>query len=122
MAGPSGPPLLKWDKNKESKFASAGPKYLIMERTNKEQNLTNVSPFLIKKAIDQAAPNLEECRKLKNGTILIKIKNVKEAQKLTILTSLGNNIDISITTHKTLNLSKGVIYCNDLRGIDEEEI
>jgi len=32
------------------------------------------------------------------------------------------NMEITATEHKTLNLSKGVIYCNELRNISEAEI
>jgi len=32
------------------------------------------------------------------------------------------DIEVKATEHKTLNFSKGVIYCNELRNIDETEI
>ncbi|XP_017462712.1 PREDICTED: uncharacterized protein LOC108356090, partial [Rhagoletis zephyria] len=94
-----------------------------MSRTNSNQTLSNTSPFLIKKVIDATCGSeIEECKKTKNGQILIKTKNNLQANKLTTLIALDNNTSIEITQHKTLNHSKGVIYCNDLRGLQEDYI
>ncbi|XP_065360459.1 asparagine-rich protein-like [Calliphora vicina] len=87
------------------------------------ENLTNVSPFLIKKVIDCACGSeVEMCKKIRDGNILIKTKNNLQAAKLITLTSLSPSIQVEVREHTTLNFSKGVIYSNDLRGIEEEEI
>ncbi|XP_046802968.1 uncharacterized protein LOC124418971 [Lucilia cuprina] len=62
------------------------------------------------------------CKKLQNGTILIKAKNYTQASKLIQLTSLSSEIQVELKEHPTLNFSRGVIYSNDLRDIAEEEI
>jgi len=49
---------------------------------------------------------VEGCKRTRHGNLLIKTKNELEARKLL----------------KLLNFSKGVIYCNDLRHIDENTI
>ncbi|XP_053960363.1 uncharacterized protein LOC128864629 [Anastrepha ludens] len=115
-------PALKWDKTKQSNFTSNEPVYLLMPRPNNSDNLKNVSPFLIQKAINSTCGEVEYCKKIISGQILIKTKNGSQANKLTTLTALSNTIIVEITPHKTLNYSKGVIYCNELRSIPESEI
>ncbi|XP_053958956.1 uncharacterized protein LOC128863701 [Anastrepha ludens] len=115
-------PALKWDKTKQSNFTSNEPVYLLMSRPNNSDNLKNVSPFLIQKAINSTCGEVEYCKKIISGQILIKTKNGSQANKLTTLTALSNTIIVEITPHKTLNYSKGVIYCNELRSIPESEI
>lgn len=119
------PPDLSFslDKTKTIKNTTFGPKYLIMKRINNESGLNQVSPFLVKKVIDSVAGSeVEMCKKLKNGTILIKTKTSVQAMALVKLTSLNSTIEIDISEHNTLNFTKGVVYCNDLRGISEEDI
>ena len=74
-------PSLKWDKTKTSNLSQPGPIYLIMNRTQCKDNetLNNVSPFLLKKAIDYTCNGeVDECKKLLSGSILIKTKNCKK--------------------------------------------
>jgi len=52
---------------------------------------------------------------------LVKTKNNLQAHKLLRITNMAD-IEVKATEHKTLNFSKGVIYCNELRNIDETEI
>ncbi|XP_065356356.1 uncharacterized protein LOC135950753 [Calliphora vicina] len=100
-----------------------GPKYLVMSRTKSEQTLARVSPFLIKRVIDSVCGGeVDSCKKWRDGRILIKTKNFIQAAKLLKLEVLSPTIDVEVIEHNSLNFAKGVIYCNDLRGIGEEEI
>jgi len=47
--------------------------------------------------------------------------NKNQAKKLLELTKIAD-VDVRASEHKTLNFSKGVIYCNDLRHIYEDTI
>lgn len=115
--------IFQSEEKKMLKTNTVGPKYLIMSRINSSENLSKVSPFLIKKVIDcSCGGEVEVCKKLRNGNILIKTKNYSQAVKLIKLISLCPTIEMDISEHPTLNFSKGVIYSNDLRGIPEEEI
>lgn len=111
------------DKTKYLKNMSLGPKYLLMSRVStSNETLTNVSPFLIQKVIDSVCGEVDLCKKLRSGIILIKTKSFSQASKLICLVSLSPTIKIEVTEHKTLNFTKGVIYTNELRYIPEEEI
>lgn len=121
--GQNNKPPITMDIKRSLTILSPGPKYLIMKRVNSDKTLSEVSPFLIKKVIDgTCGGEVEACRKLLNGTILIKTKNFVQARTLIRLTSLTESIEVELSEHKTLNYIKGVIYSNDLRGIPEDEI
>lgn len=116
-------PPIRYDHSKKLSILSTGPKYLIMTRINSENTLANVSPFLIKKVIDSTCGGeVDMCKKLRNGTILVRTKSYTQANKLIQLCSLNHDIEIEMTEHNSLNFVRGVIYSNDLREIPEEEI
>jgi len=54
------------------------------------------------------------CKITRDGNLLIQTKDGQQAEKLLKLTSIQNNIPESVSKHRTLNYSKGVIYSNDL--------
>lgn len=110
------------DQSKTLTNNSPGPKYLLMKRRESEESLKNVSPFLLRKVIDTVCGEIEICKKLFNGEILLKTKNLVQASKLIKLKSLSPSIKIDVTEHKSLNFTKGVMYTNSLRGVSEEEI
>lgn len=115
--------LINIDKTKHLKNTSLGPKYLIMSRTNSNDTLANVSPFLLKKTIDYVCGGeVTSWKKLRNGTLLIITKNFSQANNLVKLISISPTIKVEVNEHPTLNYSKGVIYSNDLRYVPESEI
>lgn len=116
-------PPITYDKSRKLINTSPGPKYLIMSRVNNTNTMANVSPFLIKKVIDSTCGGeVESCKKLRNGTLLIKTKNITQASKLIQLRSLNHDIEVDTTEHKSLNFVRGIFYSNELRGMPEEEI
>uniref|UniRef100_W8BG04 Nucleic-acid-binding protein from transposon X-element n=2 Tax=Ceratitis capitata TaxID=7213 RepID=W8BG04_CERCA len=115
-------PYLEWDPTKTLNLTTIDPVYLVMTRINTTETLKNISPFLLQKAIDATCGEVLMCKKILSGQILVKTKSGKQANKLSTLIGLSSNIKIHITIHPSLNFSKGVIYCNDLRNIPEKEI
>lgn len=114
---------MRIDKTKKLQNGTVGPKYLVMSRVNSDTTLANVSPFLLKKIIDYVCGGeIESCKKLRNGSILMKTKNFLQASKLIQLTALSQNIEVAISEHNYLNSSKGIIYSDDLRGLSDEDI
>jgi len=53
--------------------------------------------------------------------LINKYQPQRENKKLLKLAKIAD-VDVTASEHKTLNFSKGVIYCNDLRHIDEDTI
>ncbi|XP_055543699.1 uncharacterized protein LOC129729227 [Wyeomyia smithii] len=98
-----------------------GGRYLILTRTDGGRTMSNVSPFLIKKAIDNITPNVQISR-IRDGSLLLKIIDQNQAVKLMKQSTLASRIGIKICEHPTLNQSRGTIYCPDLISLKDEEI
>ncbi|XP_075167662.1 uncharacterized protein LOC142239777 [Haematobia irritans] len=103
---------------------SLQPVFLLMARAgiHADKGFTNVSPFLIKKAIDTVGGQVMNCKKLRNGQLLIECTNGKQANKIIKMMSLSIDIFVNVEEHKSLNVSKGIFYTNELRCLDDEEI
>lgn len=96
--------------------------YFVMSNAVEGHDLKNVSPFLIEKAISTYVGDGTITKRLRDGQLLIKCKNEKQAQTLMTMKTLGGQFNIKIEEHKTLNECKGIVYCADLKYIPEAEI
>lgn len=100
-----------------------GGRFLVIERIGDGKNLTTVSPFVLNKAINHIAGGKpREIRKLRDGTVMVRTMNRKQANKLLKVTVLVEGINIKVSEHKKLNQSQGVITCFDLKHASDEEI
>ncbi|GFU89521.1 uncharacterized protein TNCV_4802831 [Trichonephila clavipes] len=89
-------------------------RYFII-KTN--DTLTNVSPFLIKKAIGQ----VKSIHKMQSGDLFLEVSNSKQATALIQLQKLAH-LHIIVAPHSNLNFSRGVISPADLLNVSKEEI
>jgi len=80
-----------------------------------------MSPFLLGKAVKLQAGSVANIRKLRNGTVLIKTKDTKQAAALQQLEKI-QEIPVKVDAERTLNYSKGVVKCKDLTLCSNEEI
>lgn len=110
-------PRVLAQKNK-NEFAE----YYIMSSAVENHDLKKVSPFLIEKALTTYVGDGTITKRLRDGQLLIKCKNEKQAQQLLAMKSLGGQINVKVEEHKTLNVCKGIVYCDDLRYMDEVDI
>ena len=99
------------------------PRFLVMQ--GKEEgdsvSLSRLSPFAVQKGIQGLAGEVENIKKLRSGDILITLN--KEMHAILLLkTEKFINIAVKIEPHKSLNSSKGVIRCRELKDCSEEEI
>lgn len=114
---------IKLENNFKLKNTSPGPKYLVLSRNDENKNMSNISPFFIKKAVDAAVSGtVEKCHKCRNGTVLIQTKNVNQAEKLLKLSSLTDTINVQVSEHNSLNQMKGVIFFRDFIYLSDQEI
>ncbi|GFT57516.1 putative RNA-directed DNA polymerase from transposon X-element [Trichonephila clavipes] len=79
------------------------------------------SPPLVSKAVQGSAGSVKSIKKLPSGDLLIETATQAQSINLLQCTNLSN-IPITATPHKTLNSSKGVIYCPDLIPLPDSEI
>lgn len=117
----SGPVFLTHSQVKT--LNSPGPKYIVISRADENEKQFKLSPFAVKKIIDHnCGGEVDSCKRLRSGDLLIKTKNLQQANKLLKMTHFTDNMPVIATEHLSLNYSKGVIYSNDLRDIPENEI
>ncbi|GFX91012.1 uncharacterized protein TNCV_2283041 [Trichonephila clavipes] len=88
---------------------------------SKTDNFSNVSPFLIQKAITASVGEVKAIRKMRSGDLFIEVSSTKQALALASLKQLAH-FDIQVKQHATLNYSRGVISAADLYNVTEEEI
>lgn len=110
--------------NKMNKFddLSAGTRFVIIQRTDDQQSMSTISPFVLDKAISHLVGQVHSIRKLRNGTVMVQTMQKKQADKLIKTKQLVTGINVVVTEHKSLNTSKGVITCFDLKHATEGEI
>jgi len=106
---------------KRNNIPFSGPKFLIVSLTNKDLPLSKASPFLIQKGLEGIGGQPKSVKKLRSGDILIEVQTAIQAKSFLIAKTLGT-IPITVSPHKTLNTSRGVISEPDLLNCSEEEI
>lgn len=109
--------------NQAKTLSTPGSKFIIISRDNPNDKHFNLSPFAIKKIIDFNCDGpVLSCKKLRSGDLLVNTKTVHQANKLLKMTHFTSTMPVIVSTHSSLNYTRGVIYSNDLRNIPEEEI
>ncbi|XP_055918565.1 uncharacterized protein LOC129950665 [Eupeodes corollae] len=94
---------------------------LISPKDEKKQPLSEISVFILNKAIDGVSKEYENISLLRDGNILILTKSQSIADKFLKISNLGQ-VPVTVTLHSSLNSSKGIVYAPCLINIKEEEI
>ncbi|XP_055612089.1 uncharacterized protein LOC129758580 [Uranotaenia lowii] len=99
-----------------------GPKFLTISRADgKDTSFEKVSPIFIHKGIKVACGEPLNTVKLRNGTLLVKTKNIAQANQLLRCKTLFD-MAVKVEENAKLNQTKGIVTCYDLRYATEEEI
>ena len=104
--------------------ADVWPRFLLLESTVDTKPLSKISPFVVNKWIKGiSSSGFANTKKIRSGAILVECSTKRASDKLKsqrdpqIL-----DIPIKISNHPTLNSSKGVIKCPELKGLSEADI
>ncbi|XP_055941648.1 uncharacterized protein LOC129971696 [Argiope bruennichi] len=89
--------------------------------SSENQTFHSVSPFLVEKGISGQLGAVSSIRKLRSGDLLIEVSSEKQVQQIMKIKSIGS-IPVSVTPHRTLNFTKGVISCGELFNTPVEQI
>ena len=104
-------------RNRETR--SDWPKFLVIQGT--DERLRKLSPFAINARIRSLAGEAKSINRLRSGDILVEV--TKESHSRLLLgTTQFVNAPVKVEPHRTLNSSKGVIRCRDLKECSEDEI
>ena len=86
------------------------PRFLIIHSEVEGKDISLLSPFLIEKAIISIAGEPKSIKNLRSGDLLIQCtKQPHEANLLKMKTFCG--LKCTVTPHKSLNTSKGIVRC-----------
>ncbi|XP_022215155.2 uncharacterized protein LOC111069406 [Drosophila obscura] len=97
------------------------PKYLTVTRLNSSEGLQNVSIELIRSVFEYMSFGpIEFCRKLNNGTVLVKTWG-SLGQQVSLL-SLNSRTDVEVQEHWNLNHGRAVMHSYELAQCSEAEI
>ena len=97
------------------------PRFLVLHATDEEKPLTSLSPFAIAKGIQGLAGVAKQIKPMPSGDLLVEVTKRAHCENLLRSTTLVN-VNIRVTPHRTLNTSRGVIYCPNLKVCDDDEL
>lgn len=95
------------------------PRFLLIEREDKV-NFNKVSPFSISKWLNGLVGNLKNIKKVKEG-LLVETTSANQASRLLTVSKIGN-YKVKVLPYKSLNISKGIVFCHDLLNCSLEEL
>ena len=98
------------------------PRFLNMEAADQNVPL-NLNAFVLKKAIDgMANAELDNVKPMKSGRVFIEVETKQQCKNLLKTTKLLGYLPVKVSPHRTLNLSKFVIKCDELHKMEDDEI
>ena len=98
------------------------PRFIIIESEDENSSVTSLSPFVIQKVLQSISGEPKSIKKLsKSNQLLVEVSRKAHAENL-LRTQTFHNLKVRVRPHSSLNSSRGVIRCPDLRGCSEKEI
>ncbi|KAH9360125.1 hypothetical protein HPB48_020340 [Haemaphysalis longicornis] len=78
-----------------------------------EEPMQTKSPFGIAKALNQLVRTNYNARKPQNGDVLVEVHTREQSAKIVELAKIDNT-NVTVTTHRSLNFSKGMVSESEL--------
>ena len=96
------------------------PRFLVIQ-SEEAKEITSLSLFVIEKQIEGLIGTPKSVKKLKNKTLLVETNRKSQSDNL-LKTKTFFGLKVSVTEHKSLNTSKGIIRDRMLKGEKEDDI
>jgi hypothetical protein len=90
------------------------PHFLVVEPKD-DKSFEKISPFAIAKSVKSNVGTVKSIKKIQSGSLLIEVSTLAYASLVLQLETLAG-IPVTVTPHRSLNSSRGVIRCRDLRA------
>lgn len=94
-------------------------RFLVITANNHEP--IKYSIFAIQKFLKCAVGDVSCARKLANGSILLEVAT-KNQEKNALAMKMWVDVPITVTPHRSLNSSRGVIRCREFRDCEDDEV
>ena len=117
LAGPS------HESNRETTLQMTYKKYLVIKHQDPQQKITDINPIEIDNGLTRRLGKPHRCKvtRLRSGLLLVEVDRKQLYDKL-MQTSKLNGIPIKVEEHSTLNTSKGVIFCDSVRDMNDSQL
>lgn len=96
--------------------------YFVIKSSPNDKEFMNLNPFWIQKGFDGITTDIERISKQRDGSLLVLSKSERGSLALKKAVRFSNLFDISVEEHPFLNNTKGLIYCYDLKQMEQNEI
>jgi len=96
-------------------------RWFIIQGANSDTPLSKLSAFVIEKAIKCSVGTVSTVKRMRSGDLLVEATSAAQGKCISKLTSLAITA-VTVSAHRTLNTSKGVIRCRELIDCDKAEI
>ena len=97
------------------------PRFLVVKSQEESRTMADPSPFVTGKCIQSIVGHLKTIKKLKSGDLLLEVDRKQQVENL-LKTIKIFDLKVKISLHTSLNSSKGVIRCSELRPCSDKEI
>ena len=97
------------------------PRFLVISSSGDDKTLSNLSPFALNKGVEGIVGTPKSIKRLRSGDLLVEVSRNTQADNLLKCKKLVD-VPVRVTPHRSLNSSKGVIRCQDIKNCSDEEI
>ena len=97
------------------------PRFSVVKSQEEKRTMADLSPFVIEKCIQSIVGHPKTIKKLKSGDLLLEDDRQQQVENLLKTTKIFD-LKVKISLHQSLNSSKGVIRCPELRPCSNKEI
>ena len=98
------------------------PKYVVMSSFDDKKPLSYYSCFSVHKSIKVISNEIENITEMRDGSLLLLLKNKLVAEKFLSAKELPGICKIKCKYHENLNSSKGTVYAPYLNNVPDSEI
>ena len=110
----------------ESELTEHWPRFLLVQSQEPVEergsnSLGRLSPFVVEKAIHGCIGTAVQVKRLRSGDLLVEVTRRTQAENLLKLTQFAS-VPVTVSPHRALNTSKGVIRSSELAAMDTEEL
>lgn len=119
-------PLIKRGRTDETVNFLTKPKEIfpcfhVIHSESPDKTVRTLSPFLVSKSLTDALGPGYKVTKLASGDLLLEVHDKTQYERLTNLVAFGD-IRVSVTPHRSLNTTRGVVSEQDLLDLSEAEL
>src|SRR5262249_52528399 len=93
----------------------------VIESRDETVKAASISPFVIEKVLQGSVGNVNSCKKMRGGGLLVEVASRAQAESIAKLTRLYLT-EVSVSAHRSLNCCRAVVQRWDLAKVTDDEI